>query len=106
MSTSLVLLTLLGMAMVTGLSRLAPLLLPRAWLQQPRLSQLNRVLPASVMTILLLSALGIKPVMPNAPVIRDVVCLLPVVFSYQRWQQPLLSILLGVVCASAWTRWF
>lgn len=92
---------LLGMGAITACSRLAPLLLPAHWLKHPRIGVLNRLLPASVMMILLLSALDSST--SPSPWLRDVLCLLPVLGSYYRWRQPLISIVLGVGCAAIWT---
>ena len=95
------------MALVTLLTRLTPIILPKRLLDAPLLLAVNKALPLSVMTLLILTSLHWqqpKP-MPNAmsmslglsPLLAaEILALLVVLLSYHWKKQLLLSMLVGI----------
>jgi len=96
-----------AMALVTFLTRLTPIILPKRLLDAPLLLAVNKALPLSVMTLLILTSLHWqqpKP-MPNAMsmslglsplLVAEILALLMVLFSYHWKKQLLLSMLVGI----------
>nr|WP_313090947.1 AzlD domain-containing protein [Moraxella sp. CTOTU48268] len=96
-----------AMALVTFLTRLTPLILPKRLLDAPLLLAVNKALPLSVMTLLILTSLHWqqpKP-MPNAMIVSlglspllvaEILALLVVLLSYHWKKQLLLSMLVGI----------
>ena len=96
-----------AMALVTFLTRLTPIILPKRLLDAPLLLAVNKALPLSVMTLLILTSLHWqqpKP-MPNAIsvslglsplLVAEILALLVVLFSYHWKKQLLLSMLVGI----------
>ena len=96
-----------AMALVTLLTRLTPIILPKRLLDAPLLLAVNKALPLSVMTLLILTSLHWqqpKP-MPNAMsvslglsplLVAEILALLVVLFSYHWKKQLLLSMLVGI----------
>ena len=95
------------MALVTFLTRLTPLILPKRLLDAPLLLAVNKALPLSVMTLLILTSLHWqqpKP-LPNAMsmslglsplLVAEILALLVVLLSYHWKKQLLLSMLVGI----------
>ncbi|MFO1383881.1 MAG: AzlD domain-containing protein [Moraxella sp.] len=95
------------MALVTFLTRLTPIILPKRLLDAPLLLAVNKALPLSVMTLLILTSLHWqqpKP-MPNAMsvslglsplLVAEILALLVVLLSYHWKKQLLLSMLVGI----------
>ena len=96
-----------AMALVTFLTRLTPIILPKRLLDAPLLLAVNKALPLSVMTLLILTSLHWqqpKP-MPNAMsmslglsplLVAEILALLVVLLSYHWKKQLLLSMLVGI----------
>ena len=96
-----------AMALVTFLTRMTPIILPKRLLDAPLLLAVNKALPLSVMTLLILTSLHWqqpKP-MPNAMsmslglsplLVAEILALLMVLFSYHWKKQLLLSMLVGI----------
>ena len=96
-----------AMALVTFLTRLTPIILPKRLLDAPLLLAVNKALPLSVMTLLILTSLHWqqpKP-MPNALsmslglsplLVAEILALLVVLLSYHWKKQLLLSMLVGI----------
>ena len=97
-----------AMALVTLLTRLTPIILPKRLLDAPLLLAVNKALPLSVMTLLILTSLHWqqqpKP-MPNAMnislglsplLVAEILALLVVLLSYHWKKQLLLSMLVGI----------
>ena len=96
-----------AMALVTFLTSLTPIILPKRLLDAPLLLAVNKALPLSVMTLLILTSLHWqqpKP-MPNALsmslglsplLVAEILALLVVLFSYHWKKQLLLSMLVGI----------
>ena len=96
-----------AMALVTFLTRLTPLILPKRLLDAPLLLAVNKALPLSVMTLLILTSLHWqqpKP-LPNAMsmslglsplLVAEILALLVVLLSYHWKKQLLLSMLVGI----------
>jgi len=96
-----------AMALVTFLTRLTTIILPKRLLDAPLLLAVNKALPLSVMTLLILTSLHWqqpKP-MPNAMsmslglsplLVAEILALLMVLFSYHWKKQLLLSMLVGI----------
>lgn len=96
-----------AMALVTFLTRLTPIILPKRLLDAPLLLAVNKALPLSVMTLLILTSLHWqqpKP-MPNAMsmslglsplLMAEILALLVVLLSYHWKKQLLLSMLVGI----------
>lgn len=98
-----------AMALVTFLTRLTPIILPKRLLDAPLLLAVNKALPLSVMTLLILTSLHWqqpKP-MPNAMsmslglsplLVAEILALVVVLLSYHWKKQLLLSMLVGIAC--------
>lgn len=96
-----------AMALVTFLTRLTPIILPKRLLDAPLLLAVNKALPLSVMTLLILTSLHWqqpKP-MPNAMnislglsplLVAEILALIVVLLSYHWKKQLLLSMLVGI----------
>ena len=96
-----------AMALVTLLTRITPIILPKRLLDAPLLLAVNKALPLSVMTLLILTSLHWqqpKP-MPNAMsvslglsplLVAEILALLVVLLSYHWKKQLLLSMLVGI----------
>lgn len=96
-----------AMALVTLLTRLTPIILPKRLLDAPLLLAVNKALPLSVMTLLILTSLHWqqpKP-MPNAMsmslglsplLVAEILALVVVLLSYHWKKQLLLSMLVGI----------
>ena len=96
-----------AMALVTLLTRLTPIILPKRLLDAPLLLAVNKALPLSVMTLLILTSLHWqqpKP-MPNAMsvslglsplLVAEILALIVVLLSYHWKKQLLLSMLVGI----------
>ena len=96
-----------AMALVTFLTRLTPIILPKRLLDAPLLLAVNKALPLSVMTLLILTSLHWqqpKP-MPNAMsvslglsplLVAEILALVVVLLSYHWKKQLLLSMLVGI----------
>ena len=96
-----------AMALVTFLTRSTPIILPKRLLDAPLLLAVNKALPLSVMTLLILTSLHWqqpKP-MPNAMnmslglsplLVAEILALLVVLLSYHWKKQLLLSMLVGI----------
>lgn len=96
-----------AMALVTFLTRITPIILPKRLLDAPLLLAVNKALPLSVMTLLILTSLHWqqpKP-MPNALsvslglsplLVAEILALLVVLLSYHWKKQLLLSMLVGI----------
>lgn len=96
-----------AMALVTLLTRLTPIILPKRLLDAPLLLAVNKALPLSVMTLLILTSLHWqqpKP-MPNAMsmslglsplLVAEILALVVVLLSYYWKKQLLLSMLVGI----------
>lgn len=96
-----------AMALVTFLTRITPIILPKRLLDAPLLLAVNKALPLSVMTLLILTSLHWqqpKP-MPNAMIVSlglspllvaEILALLVVLLSYHWKKQLLLSMLVGI----------
>ena len=97
-----------AMALVTLLTRITPIILPKRLLDAPLLLAVNKALPLSVMTLLILTSLHWqqqpKP-MPNARIVSlglspllvaEILALLLVLLSYYWKKQLLLSMLVGI----------
>ena len=96
-----------AMALVTLLTRLTPVILPKRLLDAPLLLAVNKALPLSVMTLLILTSLHWqqpKP-MPNAMnislglsplLVAEILALIVVLLSYHWKKQLLLSMLVGI----------
>ena len=96
-----------AMALVTFLTRLTPIILPKRLLDAPLLLAVNKALPLSVMTLLILTSLhwqqpkatsnamsmslGLSPLL-----VAEILALLVVLFSYHWKKQLLLSMLVGI----------
>nr|WP_309574808.1 AzlD domain-containing protein [Moraxella osloensis] len=96
-----------AMALVTLLTRLTPIILPKRLLDAPLLLAVNKALPLSVMTLLILTSLHWQQpkLMPNAMsmslglsplLVAEILALLVVLFSYHWKKQLLLSMLVGI----------
>ncbi len=96
-----------AMALVTLLTRLTPIILPKRLLDAPLLLAVNKALPLSVMTLLILTSLHWqqpKPI-PNAMnmslglsplLVAEILALIVVLLSYHWKKQLLLSMLVGI----------
>ena len=98
-----------AMALVTLLTRLTPIILPKRLLDVPLLLAVNKALPLSVMTLLILTSLHWQQpkAMPNAMIVSlglspllvaEILALLVVLLSYHWKKQLLLSMLVGIAC--------
>ena len=96
-----------AMALVTLLTRLTPIILPKRLLDAPLLLAVNKALPLSVMTLLILTSLHWQQpkAMPNALsvslglsplLVAEILALLVVLLSYHWKKQLLLSMLVGI----------
>ena len=96
-----------AMALVTFLTRLTPIILPKRLLDVPLLLAVNKALPLSVMTLLSLTSLHWQQpkAMPNAMIVSlglspllvaEILALLVVLLSYHWKKQLLLSMLVGI----------
>jgi branched-subunit amino acid transport protein AzlD len=96
-----------AMALVTFLTRLTPIILPKRLLDAPLLLAVNKALPLSVMTLLILTSLHWQhpEPMPNAMsmslslsplLVAEILALLVVLLSYHWKKQLLLSMLVGI----------
>lgn len=96
-----------AMALVTFLTRLTPIILPKRLLDAPLLLAVNKALPLSVMTLLILTSLhwqqpkpmsmsmslGLSPLL-----VAEILALIVVLLSYHWKKQLLLSMLVGIAC--------
>ena len=93
-----------AMALVTFLTRLTPIILPKQLLDAPLLLAVNKALPLSVMTLLILTSLhwqpqpkpmsmslGLSPLL-----VAEILALIVVLLSYHWKKQLLLSMLVGI----------
>ena len=91
-----------AMALVTFLTRLTPIILPKRLLDAPLLLAVNKALPLSVMTLLILTSLhwqpqpkpislGLSPLL-----VAEILALIVVLLSYHWKNQLLLSMLVGI----------
>lgn len=97
-----------AMALVTLLTRLTPIILPKRLLDAPLLLAVNKALPLSVMTLLILTSLhwqqqpkpmsmsmsmslGLSPLL-----VAEILALIVVLVSYHWKKQLLLSMLVGI----------
>ncbi|RVU85171.1 AzlD domain-containing protein [Leucothrix sargassi] len=94
-----------AMALVTLLTRLTPIILPKRLLDAPLLLAVNKALPLSVMTLLILTSLhwqqpkpmsmsmslGLSPLL-----VAEILALVVVLLSYHWKKQLLLSMLVGI----------
>lgn len=98
------LLAVVLMGAVTFVLRAAPLLLPKAWLNSPLLRALNLALPLCVMVLLLLASLAIGPTATAEPMLlpAQLLALACVWWSYRRWRQVFLSMVVGVAAINGW----
>ena len=96
-----------AMALVTFLTRLTPIILPKRLLDAPLVLAVNKALPLSVMTLLILTSLHWQhpEPMPNAMsmslslsplLVAEILALLVVLLSYHWKKQLLLSMLVGI----------
>ena len=96
-----------AMALVTFLTRLTPIILPKRLLDAPLLLAVNKALPLSVMTLLILTSLHWQQPksMPNAMsmslglsplLMAEILALIVVLLSYHWKKQLLLSMLVGI----------
>ena len=96
-----------AMALVTLLTRLTPIILPKRLLDAPLLLAVNKALPLSVMTLLILTSLHWQQpkAMPNAMIVSlglspllvaEILALIVVLLSYHWKKQLLLSMLVGI----------
>ena len=100
-----------AMALVTFLTRLTPIILPKRLLDAPLLLAVNKALPLSVMTLLILTSLhwqqpkAMPNAMPNAMsvslglsplLMAEILALIVVLLSYHWKKQLLLSMLVGI----------
>lgn len=97
-----------AMALVTLLTRITPIILPKRLLDAPLLLAVNKALPLSVMTLLILTSLHWQQqpkLMPNAMsvslglsplLVAEILALLVVLLSYHWKKQLLLSMLVGI----------
>lgn len=95
-----------AMALVTFLTRLTPIILPKRLLDAPLLLAVNKALPLSVMTLLILTSLHWqsqpKPMSMNLSLglspllVAEILALLVVLLSYHWKKQLLLSMLVGI----------
>ena len=96
-----------AMALVTLLTRITPIILPKRLLDVPLLLAVNKALPLSVMTLLILTSLHWQQpkAMPNAMIVSlglspllvaEILALLVVLLSYHWKKQLLLSMLVGI----------
>ena len=94
-----------AMALVTLLTRITPIILPKRLLDAPLLLAVNKALPLSVMTLLILTSLhwqqpkpmsmsmslGLSPLL-----VAEILALVVVLLSYHWKKQLLLSMLVGI----------
>lgn len=93
-----------AMALVTFLTRITPIILPKRLLDAPLLLAVNKALPLSVMTLLILTSLhwqpqpkpmsmslGLSPLL-----VAEILALIVVLLSYHWKKQLLLSMLVGI----------
>ena len=92
-----------AMALVTLLTRFSPVILPKRLLDAPLLLAVNKALPLSVMTLLILTSLhwqqpksisislGLSPLL-----VAEILALIVVLLSYHWKKQLLLSMLVGI----------
>lgn len=95
-----------AMALVTFLTRLTPIILPKHLLDAPLLLAVNKALPLSVMTLLILTSLHWqpqpKPMSMNLSLglspllVAEILALIVVLLSYHWKKQLLLSMLVGI----------
>ena len=95
-----------AMALVTFLTRITPIILPKRLLDAPLLLAVNKALPLSVMTLLILTSLHWqsqpKPMSMNLSLglspllVAEILALLVVLLSYHWKKQLLLSMLVGI----------
>ena len=92
-----------AMALVTLLTRITPIILPKRLLDAPLLLAVNKALPLSVMTLLILTSLHWQQ--PNAMsvslglsplLVAEILALIVVLLSYHWKKQLLLSMLVGI----------
>lgn len=92
-------LAIVCMGAVTFLLRFAPAAIPRAWIQSPRLRQLNTALPLSVMSILILSSLHLDAALKGdiGSTVAQVAALMAVCLVYHLRKNVLLGMVIGVL---------
>lgn len=90
-----------AMAGVTLLTRCLPALLPKRLLDAPLLIAVNKALPLSVMTLLIMTSLPWQqgqPLVTLSPLlVAEMLALVVVLFSYHLKKQLLLSMLVGIL---------
>ena len=96
-----------AMALVTFLTRLTPIILPKRLLDAPLLLAVNKALPLSVMTLLILTSLhwqqpksmsmSMSMSLSLSPLlVAEILALIVVLLSYHWKKQLLLSMLVGI----------
>lgn len=96
-----------AMALVTFLTRLTPIILPKLLLDAPLLLAVNKALPLSVMTLLILTSLhwqqpksmsmSMSMSLSLSPLlVAEILALIVVLLSYHWKKQLLLSMLVGI----------
>ena len=94
-----------AMALVTFLTRLTPIILPKRLLDAPLLLAVNKALPLSVMTLLILTSLHWQQPKPMSMsmslglsplIVAEILALIVVLLSYHWKKQLLLSMLVGI----------
>lgn len=91
---------ILVMAAVTFFTRAVPIILPKRWLDSPLLLAINKSLPLSVMTLLILTSLswhqdGQSTVLSEL-LLAQVLALVMVLLSYHVWRQLFISMVIGI----------
>jgi len=89
-------LVLLLTALTTFILRAAPTLIPRRWLAAPLLQTLNRFLPLCVMVALILTTFTKYQLTDGPAISAQGLALVVVLFSYIRFKNVLLSMIVGV----------
>ncbi|MFW2178093.1 MULTISPECIES: AzlD domain-containing protein [unclassified Moraxella] len=94
----------LVMAGVTMATRFMPVMLPKRWLNSPLLLAVNKGLPLTVMSLLILTSLqwldkeqhlAISPLL-----LSQILALGVVLVSYHIWRQLFVSMVIGIACVN------
>lgn len=92
------LLMLVALTCGTMLCRFLPMILPQALLVHPILQKLNKILPLTIMILLLLTSLHFPAQQAELRLFLAECCALVVVLaSYRWWRNFLLSVVLGIL---------
>ena len=108
MSNTVFLLALLCMSVLTFVLRAAPTLLPRKWLESPWLGALNFALPLSVMAVLIMASLPLKPAFAQGQWVflgAQILALVLVLLVYMRWRNVLVAMVTGVAALNGLLYW-